>query len=288
MERFRKFQDKFTAEKIISSFSGVLRKDKSEWDKYDYAITGSDQVWNIWYHTREQAEYYYLEFIGREKRVCYAPSFGFRNFPEKDRELHRKGLEGFDRLSCREQEMQGLIRGLTGQEAELVLDPALLLTAEHWREVSSKPEYDVPERYVLCYFLGDPSPVYAQAIHDMAGGLPVINILDPYDITHYVTHPGEFVYLIDHADFVCTNSFHATAFSVNFGKNFFTFKGESEGMRNMFGRLESILSNTGLMNHIYVPGMTSRPEAVDSVSVSEKLSAMRESSMKYLRECLKI
>ncbi len=291
MERFRKFQDKFTARKIFSSYGGVLRQNKSEWDKYDYAVTGSDQVWHNWTHAREELEYYYLEFIEREKRVCYAPSFGFSKFQEEDIEIHRKGLEGFDRLSCREQEMQGLISGLTGQESELVLDPTLLLAPEQWRKVSSKPEYDVPERYVMCYFLGDITPEYSRAIHDMAGGLPIINVLDINNAEHYSTHPGEFIYLIDHADCVVTDSFHGTAFSVNFSKNFIVFKRHDENdddFNNMFGRIESILTNTGLMNHVYVPGMTSRLEAVDSVSVNEKLSAMRESSMKYLRECLKV
>ena len=231
---------------------------------------------------------YYLEFISRAKRVCYAPSFGFSKFPQEDIELHRKGLEGFSRLSCREQEMQPMIRALTGQEAELVLDPTLLLTPEQWRDVASKPEYPLPERYVLCYILGEITPDYARAIHDMAGGLPVINVLDTNDAEHYSTHPGEFVYLIDNADFVVTDSFHGTAFSVNFGKNFLTFRRKEKNCEDMFGRIESILTNAGLMNHIYEPGMTSRPEAVDSDSVLEKLNALREKSLKYLRECLNV
>ena len=287
-ERFKKFQDKFTQRKIFSSYVGMFSKDKSEWDEYDYAVTGSDQVWHKWTNIPEELRYYYLEFIERKKRISYAPSFGFSQFPEEDIELHRKGLEGFDRLSCREQEMQPMIRGLTGQEAELVLDPTLLLTPEQWREVASKPEYDVPERYVLCYILGEITPEYSQAIHDMAGGLPVIDVFNIDDPEYYSTHPGEFIYLIDHADFVCTSSFHGTAFSVNFCKNFLVFKRKQKGLEDMFGRIESILSNTGLMNHVYEPGMTSRPEAVDSESVREKLNAMRKTSMQYLRECLKV
>lgn len=288
LRRFKTFQDKFTAKKIFSSYSGVFSVNKSEWEKFDYAVTGSDQVWHNWYNTSDELRYYYLEFISRAKRVCYAPSFGFSKFQEEDIEIHRKGLEGFDSLSCREQEMQPMIRELTGQEAELVLDPTLLLTPEQWQDVSSKPEYDVPERYVLCYFLGDPSPIYAQAIHDMAGGLPIINVFDINNAEHYSTHPGEFVYLIGHADFVVTDSFHGTAFSVNFGKNFLTFRRKGKNCEDMFGRIESILTNTGLMNHIYEPGMTSRPEAVDSDSVRGKLNAMREKSLEYLRKCLKV
>ena len=284
---FRAFEQKFMKREIFSSYSDILSADKSQWSEYYCAVTGSDQVWHNWSKTPDELRYYYLEFVPPEKRVCYAPSFGFSRFQEQDIELHRRGLQGFCRLSCREEEMRPMIRALTRQEAELVLDPTLLLSPEQWREVAQKPKYPVPERYVVCYFLGQITPEYQQAIHDMAGGLPVINIHD-IDTDYYITHPGEFVYMIDRADFVVTDSFHGTAFSVNLGKNFMAFRRKQKNMEDMFGRIESILTNTGLMNHVYESGMDSRPEMPDSVSVREKLGTMREKSLKYLRECLKV
>lgn len=287
-ERFKAWQDAFAPVKIFSSFRQALTAQKSQWNAYAFAITGSDQVWHGWSGNPDELAYYYLEFMPREKRLNYAPSFGFTEFSPESIELHRKGLSGFDQVSCREQEMQPMIHALTRQEAELVLDPTLLLTLAQWREASSRPQYPVPERYVLCYFLGKITPEYQQAILSMAGGLPVINVCDPGDLTHYVTHPGEFVYMIDHADFVCTDSFHGTAFSVNLHKNFLAFSRRQKGMENMFGRIESILSNTGLMNHVYEHGMTSRPDVPDYDSVDGKLDALREKSLTYLRECLKL
>ena len=292
-ERFKNYQDKFTLKKIFLTFGETVNADKSMWDEYDFAVTGSDQVWHNWFRIAEELEFFYLEFVEREKRVCYAPSFGFSHFADYDRELHKKGLEGFERLSCREQEMQPMIRALTGQEAELVLDPTLLLEAEQWQEVSSKPEYDLPERYVLCYFLGEITPEYSRAISDMAGGLPVVNIYDIFsknadkNSPYYTTHPGEFLYLFEHADFVCTDSFHGTAFSVIFRKNFLSFRREQDNVKDMFGRIESLLSNLGLMNHVLNPGMTARPDALNNEAVTSRLDEMRGSSLKYLRECLK-
>ena len=286
---FRTFEQKFMKREIFSSYSDILSADKSQWSEYYCAVTGSDQVWHNWSKTPDELRYYYLEFVPPEKRVCYAPSFGFSRFPEQDIELHRRGLQGFGRLSCREEEMRPLIRALTGQEAELVLDPTLLLSPEQWREVAQKPKYPVPERYVVCYFLGQITPEYQQAIHDVAGGLPIIIIHGIYNIEsddRFFPRPDEFVYLVDHADFVVTDSFHGTAFSVNLGKNFMAFR--RVGLSDMFGRIESILTNTGLMNHVYESSMDSRPEMPDSVSVREKLGTMREKSLKYLRECLKV
>lgn len=230
----------------------------------------------------------------REKRINYAPSFGFSEFAESDIEFHRKGLEGFSKISCREESMQPLIKQLTGQESELVLDPTLLLKPEQWRNFASKPEYDIPEKYVLCYFLGRITEEYEQAIKQAAGDLPVIHVYDsvsPHalrDSIQFLTHPGEFLYLFEHADFICTDSFHGVAFSINFGKNFLAFRRKQPKMEGMFGRIDSLTANTGITNHVYETGIKLRPDEIDYESVNQKLSGMRESSMKYLRECLNV
>lgn len=293
-KRFQSFQDKHTGRKIFKTYSETLHESQPLWKEYNYAVTGSDQVWHNWGHNPEELAYYYLEFMPREKRINYAPSFGFSEFPESDKELHRKGLQGFSKLSCREEEMQGLIMNLTGQKSELVLDPTLLFNRDQWRKFASKPEYDLPDKYILCYFLGNITEEYEHAIHEAAGSLPVINIYSIWsrhaikDSSEYLTHPGEFLYLFDHADFVCTDSFHGSAFSVNFGKNFLAFRRRQQNMEDMFGRIESLLINTGLTNHIYESGMEIRPDDLNRENVNQKLNSMRESSLKYLRECLNL
>lgn len=293
-KRFKTFQDANTGRKIYMTFNKALRVSQERWKDYEYAITGSDQVWHNWYHQPEELAYYYLEFMPREKRISYAPSFGFSKFPESDYELHRKGLEGIARLSCREEEMQNLIMQIVGRDSELVLDPSLLLNRDEWKKFESKPKYDVPEKYILCYFLGNITEEYEHAINEAAGGLPVIHVYDSgskhakKDSPQWLTHPGEFLYLFEHADFVCTDSFHGAAFSINFGKNFLAFKREQDRYRSMFGRIESLLMHTGLTNHVYESGIKIRPDELNHESVNQKLSSMRKSSKKYLRESLKI
>ncbi|MBQ7215757.1 MAG: polysaccharide pyruvyl transferase family protein [Synergistaceae bacterium] len=295
LNRFANFADKYIGRKIIlTSYKDVWEGGKTRWEDYDFAVVGSDQVWHIWSHDQSTAEYYYLAFMPREKRVAYAPSFGFSEFSEIDREFHKTGLQGFDRLSSREQEGCRLIKELTGADAELVADPTLLLNADMWRAYAQKPSAEIPERYVLCYFLGRISPEYASVIRSIAGGLPVVNL---YNIQtsldfppYFMAAPEEFLYLVDHADFVCTDSFHGTAFSVNFGKNFLTFprfrpNGISAGM---FGRIDSILSVTGLMNHAYTAGTNKRPEEINYDDVYARLAELRKSSMNYLKNCLHV
>lgn len=66
-KRFREFQGKFAVRQIFMQYSGINSTDKSEWDKYDYAVTGSDQVWKIWSHTHSQAEYF-ISVLSAERR----------------------------------------------------------------------------------------------------------------------------------------------------------------------------------------------------------------------------
>lgn len=286
---FIKFQEHHipSSSRIYMTIQQVLSADPSEWAGYDYAVAGSDQVWHNWSQTQAELEYYYLSFMPPEKRVCYAPSFGFTVFPEDDIKSHKKGLEGFERLSCREQEMIPMIKSISGKDARLVLDPTLLLNASQWREFAAKPDYDVPGKYILCYFLGTKTPEYTAAIRKAAGGLPVISLYDFYeDKRHSITDPGEFLWLMDHADFVCTDSFHGTAFSVNFGKNFLAFR--RNGSEGMFGRISGLLDSLNISGHIYKPDMKIRPEPVNYDEAYSRLEALRTSSMQYLRECLKV
>ena len=286
------FRDKYAGTRVCTTLRDALKADDSKWKRYSYVIAGSDQIWNMTTGNRAEIyDYYYLQFIERSKRIAYAPSFGFSEMPgQEDLPFIKRGLLGFDKLSCREQDGCDLIRQITGQEAQCVLDPTLLLDSEQWKELESRPKYNLPEKYVLCYFLGSRTSEYKQAIKEAAMNLPVIDFDHNNEEFHKYTGPAEFLYLISHADFVCTDSFHGVAFSINFGKNFLVFRrirvdGTSAGM---WGRIESITANTGITDHIYETGIKIRPDDIDYEAVNQKLSVMRESSMKYLRECLKI
>ena len=125
-KRFEYFSDKYIEGKIITDFEEVLKSDKHRWDKYFKVVVGSDQVWNIKVvHKTRMLEYFYLSFIEREKRINYAPSFGHNSVQSEHLNIHKKGLLGFDRLSCREKSGCNLIKNITGLDAELVLDHLL-------------------------------------------------------------------------------------------------------------------------------------------------------------------
>ena len=281
-KKIETFTEQYINNKIFMSHDEVLSADKSRWEEYNFVVTGSDVIW--WRPTLKGAEYYYLEFIPREKRVCYAPSFGVLQFPEEEYEIHKKGLEGFNKLSCREQGGVNLIKQTINKDAQLVLDPTLLLNASQWRELEKKPDIDLPEHYALKFFYGEIPPEYDKAIKQAAGDLPIVNLCTCPDLPGCIAEVSEFLYLFNHADLIFTSSFHGTAFSINFGKNFYSFvhKGDHSG------RINSILNSLNLTNHLYTPESKARPDEINYNEVNEKLNILRESSLKYLRDCLHV
>ena len=279
---FQDFYREYIDTMIPSTYREVLTSSKSRWSKYKYVIAGSDQILNIGIvRTFEALRYYYLEFAAEEQRVSYAPSFGVSRLKFHERHVHRKGLQGFKKLSCREEEGCRIIKELTGREAELVLDPTLLITADDWRKIARKPSYPIPEHYALCYFWNNNNEEYMRAVRELSGGRQVIYALDYEHDSYSMTGPREFVWLIDHADYVFTESFHGTAFSVNFRKKFVAF-----GTAPCFDRIRTLLANTGLLDRIYYPDKEFIDSEIDYDAVNKRLSFLREDSMKYLVSCL--
>ena len=167
-----------------------------------------------------------------------------------------------------------------------------MLTSDEWRRIARKPEYDVPKHYCLVYLLGTDRE-YFRKIHEairqvVPAGIELLNISGYIEgnMYYHQTGPQEFLWLVDNADHVFTNSFHGTLFSVNYRKNFISFWKEHKGSAEDISRLQSLLSMLGLMTRLCSEGNAIPELPVDYHEADEKLRIMRESSMDYLRGCL--
>lgn len=262
----------------------INRIQQTDWTIYDCVVAGSDQIWHNW-HTREnELSYYYLDFIPNNKKIAYAPSFGFEQFPEKDLQIHQKGLSSFRFLSCRETKGCELIFNLTGKKAEKVLDPTLLLSANDWEKLERRPSRINQDSYIFVYFIGDIIEEYDTEISRIRKNrnLEVININDKSNPSRYGISPQEFIWLIHNADTICTDSFHASVFSILFKKRLRVFyRTDSNG--NMFGRLDDLLRPLGLMKNIY-GSSTSNDDLETQLSPEAEiiLAKAKEKSIKYL------
>jgi hypothetical protein len=195
---------------------------------YEGVVVGSDQVWNDYLTGFDKA--YFLDFIEGKKKLSYAASFGFVNIPNNLKEDYRNLLNDFTAISVREKSGAMIIDELLSEKADICIDPTLLLDNKDWRYFIKNKKR---EKYILLYSSNKNVNLFECAIRlSQERNLKIYyicnEIYDMRNLSGYknVKHllwpnPVEFLNLIYHAEYIFTNSFHGTAFSVIFHKKFF-------------------------------------------------------------------
>lgn len=189
-------------------------------EKYDCVICGSDQIWND-NITGDNAAYY----AGgcRLKKVSYAASLGTVNLTETQEKNIIKYLPSFSAISVREPGSAIAIDKILHRKVEVVMDPVFLLSRDEWHELSKAVSID--KNYLLLYFLQENEELlkYAKKYAE-EHNLKIYEVHPTLAAKHSSCKqlndigPKEFLWLIENAACVCTNSFHATAFSTIFRK----------------------------------------------------------------------
>ena len=232
MERYNMFdtfaQHEFHLSKRYGSFT-ELGKAAND---YRMFVVGSDQ---LWLPSNIAANYYTLNFVPREvPKMALATSFGISQLPSAQAKLAKEFLPRIDYCSVREISGQKLIKNLIGKDVPMVCDPTILFTAEEWGEGISKERF-IKEKYLLCYFLGN-NPIQREFVKKVKAltGYKIVQLqhCDEFiasdenfpDEAPYNVGPKEFIRLIRDAEYVFTDSFHCTVFSMLHAKKFFTFR----------------------------------------------------------------
>ena len=280
-EKFVDFIKEYTTvldplvEKKNKDVYNVLKKSQIE-----YAVAGSDQVWNPHY---EAKGYEFLSFMPSERRLSFAASIGVENIPEDDKEYFKRRLLGMQYISVREERAAQIIHELTGREADITLDPTLLLEKEEWKKIVRKPQLDIKDKYICTYFLGEMPD--AVRIFAQEKGMTLYCLNDENDADLFTIDPAEFLYMIKNAEYVLTDSFHAVAFSIKFNKEFYVFDRKQEGVRNMFSRIETITKRFKLENRIQDrEKVFEQPNITHWEEINEELRIEKDRSMRKLLE----
>ena len=155
-----------------------------------------------------------------QKKIAYAPSFGCDDLPDKAKKTLKTYLKDFNAISIREKSGVEIISEYAGRKAEHVLDPTMLILPEQWKQIAKLPQ-GIPEKYILTYRFADSlkTKLMIDRIAKKTGfrvlsiPLSVVAMKDDYQMA-YEVGPKEFVGLIENASLVCTDSFHATVFSI--------------------------------------------------------------------------
>ena len=289
--------DKFCTShfKVSRPFDSWDDMAESSQKEYDAVIVGSDQ---LWLPSNVMADYYTLNWVPEKvKKIAYATSFGIGNIPQKYKEMYRQYLTRIDYLSARETSGQEIISELTDRSVPLVNDPALLLDANGWDEVI-KDKPIINDKYIFCYFMGD-NPEQREFVKRLAKekGLKIVALLhlDQFietdehyaDYTPWDISPDDFVNLVKYAEYVCTDSFHGTVFSIIYSRNFFTFKRfNKKASLSTNTRITSLLTRVGLMDRL-VENVEERPDNInDWRKIQVCVSEFRNASGSWLIESI--
>lgn len=294
-KRYRAFENfinhKLHVTKVYRN-SEELKADESL--VYDVLIAGSDQIWNSSL-TKKVIGAYFLDFAGKEvKRISYAASIGRKELPKEEIDLIREYLRNFDYISVREINAWKAVQPLTEKEVKIVADPTFLLEKKDFDGLR-KP-YPVKEPYIYVHnvHLAKEDARLNSVAEELSlrTGLPIVSNRKEQYFSKEIKNrkfltgtPEEFIGVISEAEYVVTNSFHATVFALIYHRNFITIPHITNP-----DRMQNLLRELGVENHL-MASVKMLPEDlseldIDYDSVEKKKKSMREESVEFLNKAL--
>lgn len=300
-KRFQQFRETYIpmTQKLYSN-NDELRQDPGEYDVY---ISGSDQIWNPKLFVFDYS--YFLDFVPEgKKKISFASSFGKASFEESYKENCGKLLNEYSHISVREKSGEAIVKDLCGKEAVTSVDPTLLLTKEDWMPLTEHASEKAKNfNGILCYIMPGDGLVesaiekLAQQLHEKTG-LPIMRLgIKEHKVFSYKKDevdikagPADFLAYFANAQHVVTNSFHGTAFSVNFGKDaYIPINDTLPPEKALHERVKSLLSQIDA-EELMVPASDPKlPErTLDQQKIAKNLNALREESKNYLHHALEM
>lgn len=281
---FKKFTYDYIKETNYTISENNIPEDLSE--RYDYFVTGSDQVWN----PLDVSSIYFLTFAEKHKRIAYAPSFGISELKPELIDSYKEWISGINMLSIREDDGARIIKKLTGRDVPVLVDPTLLLTREKWLSIAKAAKTKPKEKYILTYFLGGIPDNYKKQLENVAkeNKMKIINLGDIDEKESYRTGPSEFIDYINSCSLLCTDSFHGAVFSILFEKPFIVYERIGNSL-SMYSRINTLLEKFNL-NSRKVENIKNDSDFfnIDYSHVTPILEEERQKSFIYLRDALNI
>lgn len=256
----------------------------------DAYIVGSDQVWNS-EHIGGFDPAYFLDFVEPGPlKISYAASIGRDYLLPIYHEQIKNSLKSFTSISVREKSAKKPVKALTKKEVDVVLDPTLLLAREEYNEIKTIP--NIKDKYIFVYMMEHNPEVVAFANKvSTATGLPIVqrrpNKIFKNEIAScYTSDPGDFLGLIENAEYVITNSFHGTVFSIIYETPFVSMLHSNTGSRTV-----DLLKSLNLESHLLnKPGDFddfSKFEITEPEKLRKRILELRQTSLLFLLDALR-
>lgn len=294
IQRFLEFFEQTQHSETICDTLDML---ESTVGAYDVIISGSDQLWNR-NITGDDLAYFFP--FSHPRKISYASSFGESELSEERKDQIAPFLQAFSAVSLREEQAASIVRDILGDKQAStvfrVVDPTLLLGKNEWCEYMC-PSMELPaDGYILTYYMIE-TPVLRAVTEklQMETGLPVVNLKPSKRQLIFRegknladAGPKEFLSCYACAKYVVTNSFHGTAFAINFSVPMFVAPLPKSMAGEVNSRLVDILSWYGLLDR----WISTEEEAV-AVDVLKPLGSLeetkrirREDSIRILKKML--
>lgn len=284
--RFLDFINNEILDRKIDTISCICDLKAAVDEKYEYIISGSDQVFNPRINDFNMA--FLFPFNTTAKKIAYAASSGGASVQELM--AFKEYIHDFDTITARESSTINVLEQITDKPITEVCDPVFLLKREDWNQIVREVKED---NYLLCYFVKSKDINAKIATAEKIAKEKQLKILiisariSKFNLTHTVISdagPIEFVSYFAKAEYICTDSFHGTSFSLIFNKPFSTFERIEESAD---GRKINILRRVGALDRVYYLGNEwSIPKDTKFAEINDKLEAIRHESMKILHDSL--
>lgn len=263
--------------------------------KADIYCTGSDQMWNSeWNKGIERA--FYLDFLPDEApRFALSSSFGREEIQDKEEKKKvSKMLKKYKAISVREKSGLNILKQMEINDAENVLDPTLLLDKNMWEQIiEGKVKKKKDKKYILVYQLNMKNKEFDNYVKKLSKTkkMSVIRVsINNYQRFKYgklVDTPSvlDFLDYFFNAEYIVTDSFHGTAFSINLNKKFICIF-----PKKFSTRLQSILELTGLENRKLKDkeNLNQIDDEINYDKVNEILEQERKKTNNFIDKALKL
>ena len=286
--KFSEYRKNFL--KVTNINYGNIEEIKNDLPEADVYCSGSDQIWGK-VGTANIDEAYFLKFVENKNKRCiaYASSFGKAILDKEFESKLPKLLKNYDKILVREDSAKKIIKNVGINNVEQVLDPTFLLEKEEWLELINKTK-PINQKYVLVYQLHDNKEFekYAEEFAKRAK----LKLIRLSGSIYHIFRTGKLIYLPDQyeflryfndAQYILTDSFHATAFSLILNKNFVDILPGKTSTR-----ITSILKLTELEDRILKDynDFSYIEENIDFKNCNNILNKERQRSLKLFKDAI--
>lgn len=280
-KRFIDFRKKYLCNNILGRKRYLV-------DSYAGYIVGSDQIWNL--ELTDNDKTFFLDFVqSQKKKNSYAASIGVDRFDFENEKIFSEYVSKFNQISVREKAAVEYIKTLVSGSKCIYnnIDPVFLTKPDEWRRLESS--IGIKNDYILVYmFKNLENTIKAANIIAQESGYEVIVIRCDKDRTYEGVRccrcvgPQQFLALIDNAKLIITDSFHGTAFSMIFKKQFFTipYNGTNSRIENILEMFEMSDRMKKSLDQITIC------DKIEYSNFDKKLACYVEQSRQFLEKVL--